>query len=74
MKLIHLSFQQYQFLTSLFSKHLVIKLDFKLLLEEHLNNIFKKINVTIDFLCKLQNLLIRTMLTTIYKAFVKGHY
>ena len=54
-------------------KHLRITLDFKLTFEEHLLNVFKKVNKTIGLLRKLQNLLPRTTLNTIYNAFVKPH-
>ena len=54
-------------------KHLGITLDFKLTFEEHLLNVFKKVNKTIGLLRKLQNLLPRTTLIAIYKAFVRPH-
>ena len=54
-------------------KHLGITLDFKLIFEEHLLNVFKKVNKTIGFLRKLQNLLPITTLITIYKAFFRPH-
>ena len=41
-------------------KHLVITLDFKLRFEEHLLNVFLKVNKTIGLLRKLQNWLPRT--------------
>ena len=53
-------------------KHLGITLDFKLTFEEHLLNVFKKVNKTIGFLHKLQNLLPRTTIT-IYKAIARPH-
>ena len=51
-----------------FQKHLGITLDFKLTFEEHLLDVFKKVNKIISLL--LQNWLARTTLITIYKAFV----
>ena len=52
-------------------KHLGITLDFKLTFEEHLLDVFKKVNKIISLL--LQNWLARTTLITIYKAFVRPH-
>ena len=52
-------------------KHLGITLDFKLTFEEHLLNVFKKVNKTIGLLRKLQNLLPRATLITLYKTFVR---
>ena len=40
---------------------------------EHLQNMFKKINITISLLRKLQNKLPRASLITIYKSFVRPH-
>ena len=54
-------------------KHLGITLDFKLTFEEHLLNVFRKVNKTIGLLRKLQNLLPRATLITIYKDFVRSH-
>ena len=54
-----------------FQKHLGITLDFKLTFEEHLLDVFKKVNKIISLL--LQNWLARTTLITIYKAFVRPH-
>ena len=56
---------------SLYQKHLGIILDSKLTFENHLNMVTIKINKTIGLLRKLQNLLPRTALITIYKAFVR---
>ena len=50
-------------------KHLVLKLIF----EEHLLNVFKKVNRTIGLLRKLQSVLPRITLVTIYKTFVRPH-
>ena len=54
-----------------FQKHLGITLDFKLTFEEHLLDVFKKVNKIISLL--LQNWLARTTLITIYKAFARPH-
>ena len=40
--------------------------------EEHLLNVFKKVNRTIGLLRKLQSVLPRTSLVTIYKTFVRS--
>ena len=58
---------------SLYQKHLGIILDSKLTFENHINMVTTKINKTIGLLRKLQNLLPRTALITIYKAFVRHH-
>ena len=54
-------------------KHLGVTLDVKLTFDEHLNNVLNKVNKTIGLLRKLQNLLSRLTLITIYKAFVRPH-
>ena len=54
-------------------KHLGVTLDFKLTFEEYLPNVFSKVNKTIGLLRKLQNLLPRTTLITIYTAFDRPH-
>ena len=50
-------------------KHLVVILDFKLTFEEHLNNVLAKVNKAVGISSKLRNILPRTALITIYKAF-----
>ena len=55
----------------IYQKHLGIILDSKLRFENHINMVTTKINKTIGLLRKLQNLLPRTALITIYKAFVR---
>ena len=52
-----------------------VTLDIKLTFEAHLNDLLSKVNKIIGFLllCKLQNLLPRTTLITIYKAFLIPH-
>ena len=54
-------------------KHLGVILDFKLTFEEHLNNVLAKVNKAVDLLRKLRNILPRTTLITIYKAFIRPH-
>ena len=54
-------------------KHLGITLDPKLTFEEHYKTVLSKTNRTIGLLLKLQNLLPREVLITIYKAFVRPH-
>ena len=58
---------------SIYQKHLGIILDSKLTFENHINMVTTKINKTIGLLRKLQNLLPRTTLIKIYKAFVRPH-
>ena len=54
-------------------KHLGIILDNCLSFEEHLRLVFSKINRTIGLSCKLQCLIPRSALLTIYKTFVQPH-
>ena len=54
-------------------KHLGIILDFKLTFEEHLNNVLAKVNKAVGPLRKLRNIIPRTTLITIYKAFIRPH-
>ena len=54
-------------------KHLGILLDSKLTFEERYKTILNKTNSTIGLLPKLQSLLPRVALITIYKAFVRPH-
>ena len=54
-------------------KCLGVILDFKLTFEEHLNNVLAKVNKVVGLLCKLRNILPRTLLITIYKAFIWSH-
>ena len=58
---------------SIYQKHLGIILESKLTFENHLNMVTTKINNTVGLLRKLQNLLPRTTLITIYKALVRPH-
>ena len=50
-----------------------VKLDFKLTFEEHLNNVLAKVNKAVDLSRKLWNLLLRTTIIIIYKAFIRPH-
>ena len=54
-------------------KHLGVTLDLKLTFEEHLLNVFKTVNRTIGLIRKLQNVLPRISLVTIYKVFLRPH-
>ena len=54
-------------------KHLGIIPDTRLSFEKHLEKVLSKINKTIGLIRKLQNLLPRTALITLYKAFVRPH-
>ena len=54
-------------------KHLGMFLNSKLNFSEHLKNIFQKNNKTIGLLRKLQTLLPRAPLITIYKSFIRPH-
>ena len=59
---------------SIYQKHLGIILGSKLTFENHLKMVTTKINKTIRLLRKLQNLLPRTALITVYKTFVKSQF
>ena len=54
-------------------KQLSVVLDFKLTFEEHLKYVLVKVNNAVSFLPKLRNLLPRTSLITVYKAFIRQH-
>ena len=54
-------------------KHLGMFLDSKLNFSEHLKTIFQKTNKAIGLLHKLQTLLPRAPLITIYKSFIRPH-
>ena len=56
-----------------FQKHLGVYLDGKLDFRQYFQNMFKKINKTISLLRKLQSILPRAPLITIYKPFVRPH-
>ena len=54
-------------------KHLGMQLDSKLNIEEHPSKDESKVNKTIGIIRKLQNVLPRAALITIYKSFVRPH-
>ena len=56
-----------------YQKHLAIFLDAQLTFEEHLKVITSKVNKTIGLIWKMQNILPRPALMTIYEAFVRPH-
>ena len=56
-----------------YQKHLGIFLDAQLTFEEHLKVTTTKVNRTIEMMRKLQNVLPRPALMTIYKAFARSH-
>ena len=56
-----------------FQKHLGVYLDDKLDFCEHFRYIFKMVNRTISLLHKLENILPRAPLVTIYKSFLRPH-
>ena len=56
-----------------FQKHLGVYVDDKLDFREHFRYIFKMVNRTISLLRKLQNILPRAPLVTIYKSFIRPH-
>ena len=56
-----------------YQKHLRIFLDARLTFEEHLKVITTKVNKTVGLLRKLQKTSPRTVLMTMYKAFVRPH-
>ena len=54
-------------------KYLGVILDFKLLSEEHLNNVLAKVNKAVGLLRKLRNLMTRRTLIITYKDFIRPH-
>ena len=54
-------------------KHLGVILDSKLIFDEHLKMIYLKISKTLGLLRKLHNLLPRSALIKIYKAFLRPY-
>ena len=54
-------------------KHLGMQLDKKLNFEEHLSKVESKGNKTISIIRKLQNVLPRSALLTVYKSFIRPH-
>ena len=55
-------------------KHLEMYLDTKLNFQEHLTNVLRKVNKIIGLLRKLQDVLLRRSLVTVYKAFIRSHF
>ena len=53
--------------------YLGLTLDNRLTFDEYLKNLSSKVSKTIELLLKLQNILPRPALLTIYKCFVKPH-
>ena len=68
-----LSFNNSKVAVTSSQKHLGIILDSRLSFEEHLAAVFSKVNKTIALLRKLHNLLPRSALITLYKAFVRPY-
>ena len=54
-------------------KHLGVIADFKLTFEDHLNNVLAKVSKAVSLLRKPQNLLPRSTLITVHKAFSGQH-
>ena len=54
-----------------YQKHLEIFLDHKFNFGEQFNNIINKVNTSIGLLRKLQKLLTRRLLVTIFKSFIR---
>ena len=54
-------------------KHLGVVVDNYLSFEDHLKVILNKVNKTIGLLRRLQNILPRSVLLTIYKSFIRPH-
>lgn len=54
-------------------KHLVVVLDNSLSSEGHFKMVLNKVNETIGLLRKIQNILPRLALPTIYKKFIRAH-
>ena len=54
-------------------KHVGLTLDNRLTFDEHLTNVSNKISKTTGLLRKLQNILSRLALLTIYKCFIRPH-
>ena len=68
-----LFFNENVFPKTTLQKHLGMFLDSKFNFSEHLKTIFQKTNKTIGLLRKLQTLLPRAPLITIYKSFIRPH-
>ena len=70
---LHLAFNNNNVSETNSQKHLGVVLDNGLSFEDHLKMILNKVNKTIGFLRKLQNILPRSTLLTIYKSFIRRH-
>ena len=68
-----LIFNNNNVMQSTFQKHLAIIHDNQLSFAKHLETVLCKINKTVGLIGKLQNLLLRTVLITFYKVFVRHH-
>ena len=66
----HLCFNNNNVSQASSQKHLGLKLDNRLIFDEHLANVSNKISKTIGLLRKLQNILLRSALLTIHKCFI----
>ena len=55
-------------------KHLGMFINFKLSFNEHLGKVLTKVNRGISILRKLQSVLPREALLTIYKSFIRPHF
>ena len=73
-KLLHptLLFNNMSLSNSLFQKHLGLTLDIKLNFSEYIKSITRKISKTLGLLRKFQQILPRSSLLTIYKAFIRS--
>ena len=69
----HLVFNNNNVSQSFSQKHVGVILDLKLTFEDHRNNVLAKVNKAAGRLRKLRNLLPRTTLITMYKAFIWPH-
>ena len=61
------------FLKPILKKHLGVILNIKLTPEEDLNNVLAKVNKAVSLWHKLRNILPRTTLITLQKAFIRPH-
>ena len=68
-----LTFNNIQIAQTNLQKHLGMQLDKKLNFEEHFHKVESKVNKTIGIIRKLQNVLQRSALLTIYKSFIRLH-
>ena len=69
-----LTFNNYNVSETNSQKHLGVVLDNRLSFKDHLTMILNKVNETIGLLHKLQNILPRSALLTIYKTFIRPHF